>query len=80
VSLSVLGRAIDYDEPALDELLSARHFVETRKTLGGPASSETTRALAASRALLASEVQWVTEAQERLQRADALLTETAGRL
>ena len=53
VSLSVLGRAIDYDEPALDELLSARHFVETRKTLGGPASSETTRALAASRALLA---------------------------
>jgi argininosuccinate lyase len=80
VSLSVLGRAIDYDEPALDELLSARHFVETRKTFGGPASSETTRALAASRALLSQDVQWVADAQDRLQRADALLTDAASAL
>jgi hypothetical protein len=54
--------------------------VETRKTLGGPAPSETTRALETSRALLASDVRWVAESQERLQRADSLLTEAAARL
>ena len=55
VSLSVLGRAIEYDDAALDELLSARHFVSVRTTPGGPAPSETARAIAASRKLLESD-------------------------
>ena len=80
VSLAVLGRAIDYDEPALDALLSARHFVDVRKTPGGPAPSETTRAITASRAVLASDFKWVADAQQKLQRADAALTDTAGQL
>ena len=41
VSTAVIGRAIEYDEPALAELLSARHFVAVRTTPGGPAPSET---------------------------------------
>ncbi len=77
VSLSVLGRAIDYDEQVLDHLLSARHFVAVRKTPGGPAPTETTRALSRSRELAASDAKWVTGAREKLQRADDGLTAAA---
>ena len=51
VSTAVLGRAVEYDDAALTELLSARHFVNVRTTPGGPAPSETARAIEASRAL-----------------------------
>jgi argininosuccinate lyase len=77
VSLSVLGRAIEYDETSLDELLSARHFVSVRKTSGGPAPSEMARAIAASRTLLDSDGNWVADVRGRLQRADEALTEAA---
>ena len=58
VAVAVIGRAIEYDEPALATLLSARHFVAVRTTPGGPAPSETRRAIAASRRLLASDGDW----------------------
>jgi argininosuccinate lyase len=77
VTLAVLGRAIDYDEPALDGLLSARHFVEVRKTPGGPAPGETARALARSRDLAAADAKWVSDAREKLRRADDGLTAAA---
>jgi hypothetical protein len=77
VSLSVLGTAIDYDEPSLAQLLSARHFIDVRNTPGGPAPSETGRALAGSRELLASDDTWHADARERLRRADESLTEAA---
>jgi argininosuccinate lyase len=80
VSLSILGRAIDYDEAALDELLSARHFVEVRKTPGGPSPIETARALNQSRELVASDAKWVTDGREKLRRADAGLTDAAQKL
>jgi argininosuccinate lyase len=70
VSLAVLGRLIEYDEPALAGLLSARHFVNVRTTPGGPAPSETARAIAASRALLASDAAWQEEAHRKLATAD----------
>jgi argininosuccinate lyase len=38
-----------YTDEALATILSARHFVEVRKTLGGPAPAETMRAAAAAR-------------------------------
>jgi argininosuccinate lyase len=77
VSLSVIGRAIDYGESTLDELLSARHFVSVRKTAGGPAPSEIARAIAASRRLLESDGNWIAETRAKLQRADEGLTEAA---
>ena len=77
VTLAVLGRAIEYDEASLAELLSARHFVSVRKTPGGPAPAETARALAASRKLLESDVSWLDAARDKLKRADDRLTEAA---
>ncbi|MDQ3211188.1 MAG: lyase family protein, partial [Acidobacteriota bacterium] len=80
VCLAVLGRAVEYDEPALEELLSARHFVSVRTTPGGPAPSETNRAIVASRALLASDAAWQEEARRKLSRADELLRTTSEQL
>ncbi len=77
VSLSVLGRAIEYDETSLDELLSARHFVGVRKTSGGPAPSEMARAIAASRELVESDTKWLAGARNKLQKADEELTAAA---
>jgi argininosuccinate lyase len=73
VTAALLGQSIDYSEAALTELLSARHFVEVRTTLGGPAPSETTRAISASRHLLASDADWRDAARGRLERADQRL-------
>lgn len=80
VSTMLLGHAFDYDEAALAVLLSARRFVEIRKTPGGPAASETARAVAASRELLASDQGWRVEARGRLKAADEMLDGASGRL
>jgi argininosuccinate lyase len=80
VSLSVIGRAIEYDDATLDELLSARHFVSVRTTPGGPAPPEIARAIAASRTLLESDTRWVADARGKLQRADEALTHAASAL
>ena len=77
VSQSVLGRAIEYDEASLDELLSARHFVSVRRTPGGPAPSEIARAIASSRELVRSDTKWLAGARNKLQKADEELTEVA---
>src|SRR5205814_1205794 len=44
VSKAVTGAEIAYDEAALAEILSPQHFVNVRRTYGGPAPSETLRA------------------------------------
>ena len=77
VSLAVLGQPIDYDERALAELLSARHFVDVRTTPGGPAPAETARAISRSRDLLDADTKWMSEAQGKLEQADARLTDAA---
>jgi argininosuccinate lyase len=77
VSSAVLGRAVEFDEARLREVLSARHFVEVRKTPGGPSPSEVLRALSRSRELLESDLKWLRDAQAKLERADTQLTEAA---
>jgi argininosuccinate lyase len=72
-SNAVLGRALEYDEPTLGKILSPQHFVRVRTTPGGPAPSETTRAIAASGALLASDQRWQEETIARLRTAEAEL-------
>ncbi len=51
-SQAILGRAINYDEAALAEIMSPAHFVKVRTTWGGPAPTETGRAIGVSRRLL----------------------------
>ena len=66
VSKEIVGREIVYDEPALATILSPRHFVEVRKTLGGPSPSETQRALGVSKELLATDEAWLRTTREKL--------------
>ena len=73
VTAEVAGRRIDYSEAALAELLSPAHFVEVRRTEGGPAPAETGSALTASRELLQRDEDWWTAAGDRLQAAERAL-------
>jgi argininosuccinate lyase len=77
VSASVLGRPIEFDDARLARVLSARHFVEVRKTPGGPAPSEIAKALSASRALLDGDRKWLSDVRSKLKCADERLTEAA---
>jgi len=77
LSSSVLGRSVEFDEKRLTEILSARHFVEVRKTPGGPAPSEVARALRESRELLQRDSTWLSDTRAKLERADTQLTEAA---
>ena len=61
VSAAIIGAPIRYTDEALGELLSPRHFVEVRRTLGGPAPSETGRALDDSRQALAADRRWMAD-------------------
>jgi hypothetical protein len=67
----VTGKAIVYTGAQLAEILSPRHFVEVRKTHGGPAPTETARALGVSEVCLAADDTWLTDARSRLEHADA---------
>jgi argininosuccinate lyase len=77
VSTSLLGRPIEFDDRRLTEILSARHFVEVRKTPGGPAPSEVARALCQSGELLERDSQWLGDARGKLERADKQLSDAA---
>ena len=76
-SQDVLGREILYDEAALVEILSPAHFVDVRKTPGGPAPSETLRAGQASRDGLARDREWIAGRRATLQRASEDLKRAA---
>ena len=79
-SAEVLGAPLPYGEKELEQVLSPRHFVEVRRTHGGPAPSETARALAESHETLAEDGRWVSEAHETLAAATERLRERAARL
>jgi argininosuccinate lyase len=65
--------AMDYSAERLREILSPRHFVEVRTTDGGPAPEVTTRDLAAARAAVAADRQWLDERRASLASAAARL-------
>src|SRR6266545_4584183 len=65
-SSDVLGAPINYTETALAEILSPRHFVAVRRTLGGPAPEETARAAEVSHQLLAADEAWWEQATNAL--------------
>jgi len=73
VSAEIIGRPLRYSDQELATVLSARHFVEVRRTAGGPAPEETRRALGQSQQQLEADRRWlsttrlsVAAAEERL--------------
>ncbi len=80
VSMEVLGQSVDMRDDALARVLSPRHFVEVRKTPGGPAPSETARAIAASRLRLAEDDASLKWRIENLRSAERELAEALKRL
>ena len=57
--------------------ITAREFIEVRRTPGGPAPEETARALDASRELLNRDRAWLQEARKNIENADALRQQRA---
>jgi len=69
-SRELLGKPIIYSEAELTKILSARHFVDVRKTLGGPSPVETARASEVSRQQLEIDDQWLDQANAKLATAE----------
>jgi len=70
-SSDLLGAPLHYDDEAIARITSARHFVEVRRTPGGPAPTETTRAIELSRDVLDRDRAWLEKQYEALRDADA---------
>jgi argininosuccinate lyase len=79
-SVGFLDRPLVYSDEALSAILSARHFVEVRKTLGGPAPEETARAAEVSRQKLGADETWREDALNRLREAHMKLAERSAAL
>jgi argininosuccinate lyase len=77
---AVCGKEIVYTEAQLATILSPRHFVEVRKTHGGPAPSETARALDVSKHSLTADEDWLRERRNRLAAAEENLRAAAAAL
>jgi argininosuccinate lyase len=75
VSDSIVGTPMQYTDREIEEIISPRHFVEVRCTLGGPAPSETSRAIEEARGTLAADRRWLTAMRDSLASADARLRE-----
>jgi argininosuccinate lyase len=80
VSREALGKSVEIDEASLARVLSPQHFVEVRKTPGGPSPSETVRGIAASQLRLAEDAEWVKRRIERLRGSERELAEAVMRL
>ncbi len=79
-SRELLGTPLTYSEDELRRILSPRHFVEVRRTYGGPAPEETARASTAARAALDVDRRWWNRATEALAAAEQHLIRRAARL
>ena len=79
-SRAVTGKEIVYDEAALTDMLSPRHFIEVRTTYGGPAPSETLSAIAASEKRLTNDTADLAAVRAKLADAHAQLQSAAAGL
>jgi argininosuccinate lyase len=76
-SSAILGRALEYTEHDLQRIMSPKHFVEVRKTHGGPAPSETGRAIAESAKLMQRDRDGWSARRARLNQAETSLAARA---
>lgn len=79
-SAELLGAPLLYSDAELSRILSPRHFVAVRRTLGGPAPDETARALAVSRQQLETDEQWGAGAGAAIRQAESTLRERSAAL
>jgi len=79
-SRDLTGTAIVYTDEQLAAILAPRHFIAVRTTPGGPAPSETSRALGVSRAALDADLAWLAQVRQRLAAAAATLQERSAAL
>jgi argininosuccinate lyase len=68
---------IDLPEKDLERILSPEHFVEVRRTLGGPAPDVTAKAIAESRARLKEDLAATAARRQGLESAEARLKDAA---
>jgi argininosuccinate lyase len=73
VSSDLLGVPLDYTDAQIAQIMSPRHFVEVRRTHGGPAPEETARALTVSREVLERDQAWLAQIRDGLASAEARL-------
>jgi len=73
VSQDLLGTGLQYSDDEIATIMSPRHFVDVRRTSGGPAPSETSRALDDSRRLMEADRQWLSRNRDGLSSADIRL-------
>ena len=76
-SHAILGRRLEYSESDLQRIMSPRHFVEVRKTYGGPAPTETSRAITESARLLQRDRDSWKARRAQIERAEAELAARA---
>ena len=69
VSGDLLGVPLQYSDAQIAAVMSPRHFVEVRKSPGGPAPAETARAIQQSREQLASDREWLNATRSAVARA-----------
>lgn len=80
VSAVDLPSPIVYSRDRLEHILSPRHFVEVRRTWGGPSPAETLDALAASQRQLESDTLWSQGTRDALADAERTLAAAAAAL
>jgi argininosuccinate lyase len=80
ISRDLAGTPLTYTDAALATILSPRHFVNVRRTWGGPAPEETARAASVARAQLDDDRAWAGGATAALRSAELRLEEQSARL
>jgi argininosuccinate lyase len=73
VCQETLGEPVEVSETELEAILSPRHFVEVRRTPGGPSPNETARALKEASAALDTDRAWLTRTRAAAAAADERL-------
>jgi argininosuccinate lyase len=80
ISADLTGTPIAYSDDDLARVLSPRHFVEVRKTFGGPAPEETARAANVSHKVLEADEGWWKKATDALSAAERRLADASALL
>ena len=80
VSRELTGAPLVYTDEEMATILSPRHFVNVRRTFGGPAPEETTRAADAARRQLDADRAWHATATQLLRAADRRRAEQSAQL
>ena len=80
VSTELTGMPILLSDDALSTTLSPQHFITVRRTPGGPAHEETSRAISASRDQLAADERWHSASANALLEAESTLRQRTAAL